>query len=205
MAIVDECHHISAVSFEKVVKEVNAKYVYGLTATPARQDGHQPIIFMQCGPIRYQVDAKQQAEKRTFAHAVLPRFTAFSQPLTDPLPWKITDAYAAMQINEKRNAQIVDDVIQAMTEGRMPLVLTERYEHAQMLAQMLGDKAHNVILLSGKGTAKEKRELLQKLTRIPQEGCYLLFLINPHAIIGKCIPLISKNDCLCIFLHKTFL
>lgn len=56
MVIVDECHHVSAVSFERVMKEVNAKYVYGLTATPTRQDGHHPIIHMQCGPIRYQVD-----------------------------------------------------------------------------------------------------------------------------------------------------
>ena len=83
MVIVDECHHVSAVSFEQVLKEVNAKYVYGLTATPARQDGHQPIIHMQCGPIRYQVDAKVQAEKRPFDHAVIPKFTSFTQPVTD--------------------------------------------------------------------------------------------------------------------------
>ena len=75
MVIVDECHHVSAVSFEQVLKEVNARYVYGLTATPTRQDGHHPIIHMQCGPIRYQVDAKEQAQKRTFDHYLLPRFT----------------------------------------------------------------------------------------------------------------------------------
>jgi len=188
MVIVDECHHISAVSFEKVLKEVNAKYVYGLTATPSRQDGHQPIIFMQCGPIRYQVDAKQQAEKRTFAHAVLPRFTAFSQPLTDTLPWKITDAYAAMQIDEKRNAQIVNDVIQVVAKGRTPIVLSERYEHAQVLAQMLGGKAQNVILLSGKGTAKEKRELLQKLTQIPQEESLVLVATGRYVGEGFDLP-----------------
>ena len=96
MVIVDECHHISAISFEQVLKEVNAKYVYGLTATPARQDGHQPIIHMQCGPIRYHVDAKAQAEKRPFDHAVIPKFTSFAQPVTEEVPWRITDAYAAM-------------------------------------------------------------------------------------------------------------
>ena len=51
--IVDECHHLSAFSFEAILKQANAKYVVGLTATPIRRDGHQPIIFMQCGPIRY--------------------------------------------------------------------------------------------------------------------------------------------------------
>ncbi len=117
MVIVDECHHVSAVSFEQVLKEVNAKYVYGLTATPTRQDGHQPIIHMQCGPIRYQVDTKAQAEKRPFDHAVIPRFTSFAQPLTDETPWKITDAYAAMQANEERNGKIAADVLAATAEG----------------------------------------------------------------------------------------
>ena len=77
MIIVDECHHISAVNFEKILKFATAKYVYGLTATPTRQDGHHPIIFMQCGPIRYKVDAKAQAEKRSFEHYLIPRFTVF--------------------------------------------------------------------------------------------------------------------------------
>ena len=188
MVIVDECHHVSAISFEKVLKEVNATYVHGLTATPVRQDGHQPIIFMQCGPIRYQVDAKRQAEKRAFTHAVIPRFTSLSQPLTDSLPWKITDAYAAMQTDEKRNAQILDDVLQAVTKGRTPIVLTERYEHAQVLAQMLETRTQNVILLSGKGTAKEKRELLQKLNQIPPGAPLALIATGRYVGEGFDLP-----------------
>lgn len=169
MVIVDECHHVSAVSFERVLKEVNAKYVYGLTATPTRQDGHQPIIHMQCGPIRYQVDAKAQAEKRPFDHVVIPRFTAFAQPLTDEIPWRITDAYAAMQIDEERNGKIITDVLDAVDTGRTTLVLTERYNHAKLLAELLTKKGQPAALLSGKGTAKEKQELLQKLAQIPAD------------------------------------
>lgn len=174
MVIVDECHHVSAVSFEQVLKEVNAKYVYGLTATPVRQDGHQPIIHMQCGPIRYQVDAKVQAEKRPFDHAVIPKFTSFTQPVTDEAPWKITDAYAAMQVNEERNNKIVADVLAAVTEGRTPIVLTERYDHAKLLADILREKSKNVVLLSGKGTAKEKRETQQGLSQIPADEPLIL-------------------------------
>lgn len=166
MVIVDECHHVSAVSFEKVLKEVNARYVYGLTATPTRQDGHQPIIHMQCGPVHYQVDAKAQAEKRPFAHAVIPKFTAFAQPLTDTVPWKITDAYAAMQTDEERNGKIISDVLDAIAAGRTALVLTERYDHAKLLTELLTAKGQRVVLLSGKGTAKEKQELLQELAGI---------------------------------------
>lgn len=188
MVIVDECHHVSAVSFEQVLKEVNAKYVYGLTATPARQDGHQPIIHMQCGPIRYQVDAKAQAEKRPFDHAVIPRFTFFAQPLTDEVPWKITDAYAAMQVNEERNNKIVADVLAAVAEGRTPIVLTERYDHAKLLADILREESKNVVLLSGKGTAKEKREILQGLSRIPADEPLILVATGRYVGEGFDLP-----------------
>ena len=181
MVIVDECHHISAISFEQVLKEVNAKYVYGLTATPARQDGHQPIIHMQCGPIRYQVDAKAQAEKRPFDHAVIPKFTSFAQPVTDEVPWRITDAYAAMQVNEERNGKIVADVLSAVAERRTPIVLTERYDHAKLLAEILQEKSRNVVLLSGKGSAKEKREILQGLSQIPSDEQLIL------VATGRCV------------------
>lgn len=188
MVIVDECHHVSAVSFEQVLKEVNAKYVYGLTATPVRQDGHQPIIYMQCGPIRYQVDAKVQAEKRPFDHAVIPKFTSFAQPVTDKVPWKITDAYAAMQVNEERNGKIVADVLAAVTEGRTPVVLTERYDHAKLLADILREKSKNVVLLSGKGTAKEKREILQGLSQIPADEPLILVATGRYVGEGFDLP-----------------
>lgn len=188
MVIVDECHHVSAVSFEQVLKAVNAKYVYGLTATPVRQDGHQPIIYMQCGPIRYQVDAKVQAEKRPFDHAVIPKFTSFAQPVTDEVPWKITDAYAAMQVNEERNGKIVADVLAAVTEGRTPIVLTERYDHAKLLAEILREKSRNVVLLSGKGTAKEKRETQQGLSQIPADEPLILVATGRYVGEGFDLP-----------------
>ena len=188
MVIVDECHHVSAVSFERVLKEVNAKYVYGLTATPARQDGHQPIIHMQCGPIRYQVDAKVQAEKRPFDHAVIPQFTSFAQPLSDEKPWKITDAYAAMQINRERNEKIVKDVLSAVADGRTPIVLTERYDHAKLLTESLREKSKNVVLLSGKGTAKEKREILQGLSHVPAEESLILIATGRYVGEGFDLP-----------------
>lgn len=188
MVIVDECHHVSAVSFERVLKEVNAKYVYGLTATPARQDGHQPIIHMQCGPIRYQVDAKAQAEKRPFAHAVVPKFTAFAQPLTDAAPWKITEAYAAMQGDQERNGQIVADVLSAVKMGRTPIVLTERYDHARLLAEALRETNEKVVLLSGKGNAKEKREVLQELAQLPPEDSVILVATGRYVGEGFDFP-----------------
>jgi superfamily II DNA or RNA helicase len=72
MLIVDECHHVSAFSFEQVLRTATAKYIYGLTATPTRPDGHHPIIFMQCGAIRYRTDAKSQAEQRDLSISLFP-------------------------------------------------------------------------------------------------------------------------------------
>ena len=188
MVIVDECHHVSAVSFEQVLKAVSARYVYGLTATPTRQDGHHPIIHMQCGPIRYQVDAKEQAQKRPFDHAVIPRFTAFAQPVTDTKPWTITESYAAMQTDEVRNQQIITDVLDASRSGRTPIVLTERYEHAKILAALLQAHSEHVILLSGKGSAKEKRELLEQLTQIGSDVPLILVATGKYVGEGFDLP-----------------
>ena len=74
--IVDECHHLSAHSFEQVVRQAKARFVLGLSATVARKDGHHPIIFMQCGPVRHQVNARAQAASRPFEHFVLVQPTA---------------------------------------------------------------------------------------------------------------------------------
>jgi len=78
--IVDECHHLSAFTFEQVMKQVKAKYVLGLTATPERKDGHHPIIYMQCGPIRYKLSARSMTASSPFEHEVIPRLTEFCVP-----------------------------------------------------------------------------------------------------------------------------
>ena len=166
MVIVDECHHVSAVSFERVMKEVNAKYVYGLTATPTRQDGHQPIIHMQCGPIRYQVNAKEQAQKRTFDHYLLPRFTTYRSVTTDK---GIAAVYTDLAENEMRNAYIIKDVLDALSNGRTPIILTERREHVLLLADRLAGKCKNIITLFGTASPKQRKETMDALQAVPED------------------------------------
>lgn len=166
MVIVDECHHVSAVSFERVMKEVNAKYVYGLTATPTRQDGHQPIIHMQCGPIRYQVDAKEQAEKRAFEHYLLPRFTTYRSASADK---GIATVYKDLAENEIRNAYIIKDVLEALSKGRTPIILTERREHVLLMAGRLAGKCQNVITLFGTASPKQRKETMEALRSVPED------------------------------------
>jgi len=119
---------------------------------------------------------------------VIPKFTSFAQPVTDKVPWKITDAYAAMQVNEERNNKIAVDVLAAVTEGRTPIVLTERYDHAKLLAEILREKSKNVVLLSGKGTAKEKRETLQGLSQIPADEPLVLVATGRYVGEGFDLP-----------------
>lgn len=141
MVIVDECHHVAAFTFESVLKAVEAKYVYGLSATPVRKDGHHPIIFMQCGPVRYLVDAKSQAEKHEFSHFVIPKFTRTRLPEAVG----IQDLYAGVAENDSRNALLAADTLKLVQEGRTPILLTERKEHAIQLAALLEGKVQNVL------------------------------------------------------------
>ena len=164
MLIVDECHHVSAVNFERVLKYANARYVYGLTATAIRKDGRQPIIFMQCGPIRYSADAKAQMASQTFMRLLVPRFT-FYKELAD-------EKYAYVRMiqkiaeDENRNRLITDDVCEVLKEGRSPIVLTNLTTHVETLANALAPHCKHVVTLIGSESAKEKRHKIEYLQNI---------------------------------------
>ncbi len=168
MILVDECHHISAFSFERILKTAAAKYVYGLTATPFRRDGHQPIIFMQCGPVRYTADVKKQARELGFARHLIPRFSPFQPFVPEAASMTLAGYYKAVCENEERNTLILTDIEHAVTEGRTPLVLSERVSHITGLAEKLKQDGRNVILITGQGTAKEKKQTLEALSAVPE-------------------------------------
>jgi superfamily II DNA or RNA helicase len=164
--IVDECHHLSAVTFERVLREVKAKYVLGLTATPTRKDGHQPIIYMQCGPIRFHLSAKKAAESSPLEHKVFPRITDFgwSRPENETA---IQDIYAALIVSHERNDLIVRDLQQALSSGRSPLVLTSRTGHLDYLAGRLGGVCPHIFILKGGMGTKQRKKLAESLAAVP--------------------------------------
>lgn len=175
MVIVDECHHVSAFSLEQILKHVYAKYVYGLTATPTRKDGHDPIIFMQCGPIRYKVDPIKQALKRPFEHYVIPRFTRFNiKNNIDKNQLTITDIYSQIVESDIRNKIIVDDVIECVKNGRNPIVLTERTAHVKILSKELQKRLLDVITLTGAMTDREKKNEMERLQAITRERNFVI-------------------------------
>jgi superfamily II DNA or RNA helicase len=166
--IVDECHHLSAVSFEAIARAAKAKYVLGLSATVTRKDGHHPIIFMQCGPIRHRVDARKQAASRPFSHRVIRQRTAFRAAREETgARASIQDLYRLLARDESRNDMIFDDVLAALEARRSPIVITERKDHLQTIAERLQRFAKNVIVLKGGMKAKERKQAIAALEAVP--------------------------------------
>ena len=167
--VVDECHHLSAVSFEAVARRAKAKYVLGLSATVTRRDGHHPIVFMQCGPVRFRTNAKAQARQRPFGHRVILRPTAFRlPPEANGARTPVQRLYAALAADGDRNDMIFDDVLQALEAGRSPVLLTERKDHAHHLAERLGRFARNVLVLHGGMGTRPRRDVMQRLDDVPE-------------------------------------
>ena len=168
MIIADECHHASAFTYEQILKTTNAKYIYGLTATPTRKDGHHPILFMHCGPIRYRDDPKKQAESRPFDHYIVPRFTSLRVPLdSDEKELSIQELYTEIMDNDFRNQQIIDDVLNNYHQGRNCIVLSLRTAHVELLTKKLEQEVPNVVTLMGGMGRKTTQERFQRLAHIP--------------------------------------
>ena len=157
--IVDECHHLSAASFELVARRSKARYVVGLSATVARKDGHHPIIFMQCGPVRHRVDARVQAAERGIRHRARDRSTQFELPAplaSDERP-SMPAIYAALAQDSVRNDLIFDDVLKSLEAKRWPIVLTERKDHLDYLQKRFSPFVRNLVVLRGGMSAKDRK------------------------------------------------
>jgi len=164
--IVDECHHLPAVTFEQVLRRVKARYVLGLTATPYRRDGQQPIILMQCGPVRHVISQKDHGDQVSLRRLLIFRETGFVTPPEEHEP-SIHNIYAALVADEARNQLILDDLLQALREGRSPILLTERRDHVEFFAKRLAGSVSNVVVLRGGMGSRQRREVAEQISGIP--------------------------------------
>ncbi|ARD48893.1 DEAD/DEAH box helicase [Sporosarcina sp. P33] len=181
--IVDECHHLSAYTYEQLMKMVRAKHVYGLTATPVRKDGLHPIITMQCGPVLYKTDAKEQALTRPFHHFILERKTSYQTASEN-----IQQMYNEIAEDTKRNQLIFDDVLSALEEGKTPLILTERISHVKILHRLFKGFAKNIVVLSGDLTKKEQDQALEMIQDLPMEEELLIIATGKYIGEGFDFP-----------------
>lgn len=172
LVLMDECHHAGAANAEQVLSAVSAAYVYGLTATPKRDDGQERRIFFQFGPVRFRYTAKDRAAEQGIAHYVYPRFTRLLSP---GKKLDFTQARRAITESATRNEQILQDVQDCVKKGRTPLVLTKERAHAAYLYQQLLPKADHVFLLQGGSKAKDREKLRSQLrTALPGESVVLV-------------------------------
>jgi superfamily II DNA or RNA helicase len=190
--ILDECHHGSAVTHDLILRQVHARYITGLTATPTRKDGHHPIIFMQCGPIRYALSGKQSAQHGLFAHRVVTRLTG-ADTVGPEEQIQMQDIYTAIMNDENRTSLIVNDICASIAEGKTPLVLTERREHLAALAERLAPVARHLIILHGNMGVKQLRAIMARLAAVPENESRIL--LSTGRYIGEGFD-DSRLDCL---------
>lgn len=172
MVIMDECHHAASPTAQKILEKVNARFVYGVSATPIRSDNLEKINFMLLGPVRHQYTALERAEEQGIDHLVCPRYTR----VTDLAgrSGDINAAYELVSASPSRNEQICQDLEACIRQGRTPVVLTRYREHARMLYEKAEHMADYVFLLYGENSAKENARIRQQMREIPREKSMIL-------------------------------
>ena len=179
----DECHHAASDSAIEVLQEINAKYVYGVTATPKRGDGKEKINEFLLGPIRYRFTAKDRAEEQNIDHLVYPRFTKTVKPHhLSKTPYG-NEAFELIRNNDARDEQIIRDVVECVQAGRTPVILTKYVDHAKKLSARLKEYADRLILLTGANGTKVRRVQVEELNNV--DDVESLILVGTGSLLGE--------------------
>ena len=185
LVIVDECHHVASYNFEKVLKSVRSKYVYGLTATPTRKDGLHRIIYMQCGKIRTRVNSRELKQNKKMEHIVIVQKTNYkyiSPEENEKI--QISDILNDMCNNVFRNSLIIQDIKKCIQDGRTPIVLTERIEHLKILKEGLESLNIPIIIYKGRMGKKQTEELKENL-KVADENNNSRIILATSSSIGE--------------------
>ena len=181
LIICDECHHAAAPQLELVLKSAPAKYVYGLSATPERSDGLTRALSMLCGPLRHVIDPKTQAIQQGIQRVVRPRFTGVRLPAYEPGA-SFNQLLDLLCAHAARNEAIVDDALEAASNGRHPLVLSKRKKHAEGLCRSLQSRGHEPILLTGEIDVRDRKAILNSLPGFEHEH---RIIVATESLLGE--------------------
>lgn len=181
MVLMDECHHCGSNTSIEVMQKVNARYVYGVTATPKRGDHLEKIVHMLLGPVRHSYTAKERAIEQGIGHYVYPRYTRVLD--TNENKNDTNGAYALISTNPVRNEMILEDTRSCVKEGRTPVILTRYKEQAKYLYDHLQKDADYVFILYGDNSDKENLEVRKKLKEV--SGNQSLILVATGQKIGE--------------------
>lgn len=181
MVLMDECHHCGSHTSIQVMQKVNARYVYGVSATPKRGDDLEKIVYMLLGPVRHSYTAKERAEEQGIGHYVYPRYTRVIG--TDVSKGDINVAYSLISMNPARNNMILEDTRACVKAGRTPVILTRYKEQAKYLYDHLQKDADHVFLLYGDNSDKENANMRKKLKEVTKG--HSLVLVATGQKIGE--------------------
>ena len=172
MVIMDECHHAASNTSMELLQKINAKYVYGVSATPKRGDSLDKIIYMLLGPLRHRFTALERAQEQGIGHYFVPRYTR----VVDNADSKddINKAYSLISTSKVRNDMIISDVKKSIAQKKTPVILTRFKEHAKLLYDALKNEADHVFLLYGDNSDKENAEIRVKLKQVPKTESLIL-------------------------------
>lgn len=167
----DECHHVTSDEFETIIGAANVKYVMGMTANSDKRQGDEPIVYMQCGPIRY---VAQRSKKAPKDRRVVPVNLKFEVPFADDAP--IQEIFNFLAENEERTKKIAEDVLECYRQGRKIILLTERVKHCKQLAEFLRPNVEHLFVFGSGQSEKIKERLMAQLTGLAPG--------TPHVIIA---------------------
>jgi len=205
--IVDECHHVSAASFERIVRKCPAYYRLGLSATVIRKDGQHPIVLMNLGEVRY---SSPRGSAALFTQKVFPRFTGFSLPVVPAAERTVTsegsppaqnmkeqkecaepsiqDIFKSLYLNEDRNKMIIQDILDAYREGRECLVLSERLEHLDILHNFLKEHVPSLFVLKGGLGKKQIKAIMEAIQSTPAHERKIILATGKYLREGFDLP-----------------
>lgn len=186
MMIVDECHHVSALQFEKVVAQFSGKYLYGLTATPERKNGHEPIVFQRIGPIIHKAE-KRQVDFEKYLQLHFTNFGKFETAIQ--LSTNFIELNDTILQDSDRNEQIIVAIVLAYQAGRKVLVLVNRVKHMEVLYRLLKEKSlENVWTISGKNSKCNREQLLDEMSSLEDFRAFVLISTGKYIGEGFDLP-----------------
>ena len=207
LVVVDECHHLPAVSFEACVRDAPSRRWLGLTATPYRRDGLEGLIAFQCGPVRFEITNKDVADavrRELIVHETQAQLTGVEDD-------SIQAVFRALVTDDGRTEQICGDVHDALKARRACLVLTQRTDHIDAIVAQLAALGDEALVLRGGLGKKAQTAVAAAIASRPQgtgivlvaTGSYLgegfdwpaldtLFLAFPVAFKGRVVQYVGR-------------
>ena len=172
MVIMDECHHAASKTSIELLQKINAKYVYGVSATPKRGDDLDKIIYMLLGPLRHKFTSLERAQEQGIGHYFIPRYTRVVDNIESNND--INKAYNLISDSKVRNEMIIEDVRSCVNKKQTPVILTRFKDHAKYLYDGLKNMADHVFLLYGDNSDKKNADIRAELKKIPQDETLIL-------------------------------